>query len=303
MGWFEDDAFLPPKLDPISPPQTPLPLTVKDPNGLCPRILAVVLDQVSLGPSPQKIKSRLEAAGLRSLNNVVDVTNYVMTEVGHPTHVFDYDRVSSHSLLLRKAKPGEKITSLEDKTYALPGGDIVIDDGSGEIIDLPGIIGTANSVVTPDTKRIIFFLEANNPVKIRRTSMTLGIRTVAATLNEKGVDPELGSTALKRGVMLLKELTGAKVASKIFDLYPQKPTIQTIKLPLQLIKDRLGVDISGRKVKQILENLGFFFSIDKNEQLSVKPASFRTKDIAIPEDIVEEVARIYGYDKLPSKLP
>lgn len=280
-----------------------LPLTITDKDHLCHRILAVILNNIELKPSPKIIQERLSAAGIRSLNNVVDITNYIMTEIGHPTHVFDYDRIKTKQLILRNSFRGEKIVSLENKEYTLPGEDIVIDDGTGQIIDLPGIIGTANSIVTDNTKRVIFFLETNNPVQMRRTSMTLGIRTVAATLNEKGVDPETAMIALKRGIQLFKQLTGAHVASKIFDLYPKPYKPKVVTVPLQLIKDRLGIDIPTKTIINILDSLGFDCRLKiENSKISVTVPSWRAKDISIPEDLIEEVARIYGYHRLPSQI-
>ncbi len=298
-----DAQFIPPKLAEITPPQDSLPITIKDSYHTCRRILGIVLDNVNLGPSKKYVKARLKAADIRSLNNAIDITNYVMTEIGHPTHVFDYDRIKTKKLILRHAKAGEQITSLENKTYTLPGGDNVIDDGTGNIIDLPGIIGTSNSIVVDSTKRVLFFLETNDPVQIRKTSMTLGIRTMAATLNEKWVDPELATIALKRGVKLFQDLTNASIASDIIDIYPDPVKQKTITTCHQLIKDRLGVDISTSKVEKILSSLGFknLYQIN-TDQYSITVPSYRQKDINIPEDIVEEVARIYGYHKLPSTL-
>jgi phenylalanyl-tRNA synthetase beta chain len=277
----------------IETPTPSLPLTIIDKDHLCHRILAVILDNVDLKPSSKKIQDRLKAVGIRSLNNVVDVTNYVMTDIGHPTHVFDYDRIKPKKFIIRTSRAGETVVSLDDKKHTLPGGDVVIDDGSGEIIDLPGIIGMANSVVTDTTKRIILFIETSNPIKIRKTSMTLGIRTIAATLGEKDLDPEMALIALKRGVQLFKKLTGASVASKVYDLYPLPFKRKAVTAPLDLIRQRLEVEISQKEVDKILQSLGFV-----NGQVP----SWRAKDINIPEDIVEEVARVYGYHRLPSYL-
>lgn len=166
------------------------------------RVMGVVMD-VAKGESPDYIKERLEAAGIRSLNSLIDVTNYVMLEIGHPTHVFDYDRLTTKKLIIRPSKKGEKVVTLDKKEHILQGGDIVADNGEGEIVDLLGVMGTANSVVTDSTKRILFFLDNNDPWKIRKTSMGLAIRTEAAALNEKGIDPELAATALSRGVPAL----------------------------------------------------------------------------------------------------
>lgn len=295
--------FIPPALADIKAPQTSLPITIRDPQHTCHRILGIVLDNLKLDSSKDYIKSRLEAAGIRSLNNAIDITNYVMTEIGHPTHVFDYDRLKTQKLILRHSRAGEKITSLENKEYTLPGGDNVIDDGTGTIIDLPGIIGTSNSIVVDSTKRILFFLETNDPVQIRKTSMTLGIRTMAASLNEKWVDPELALVALKRGVKLFEDLTGTKVASNIIDIYPHPIKSKLISCNHQLIEARLGIEISPKEVTTILTSLGFKPQFKSTTSLySISVPSYRQKDIDIPEDIVEEVARIYGYHRLPSTI-
>ena len=290
-----------PKLAQITSTSKPLPITIIDKHATCRRVLGIVLDNVSVKPSSLKIKTRLEAAGIRSLNSLVDITNYVMTEIGHPTHVFDYDRLKTKTLVLRYSQKGEKITSLENKTYTLPGHDVVIDDGNGEIIDLPGIIGTKNSVVVDSTKRILFFLESNDATAIRRTSMTLGIRTMAATYNEKWVDPETALMALKRGVQLFQTLTNARIASPLIDIYPSPSKPKSISVSHQLISDRLGVDLTSTQVINILKPLGFEVKFNiKSKLYLIKVSALRDKDINIPEDIVEEVARIYGYHRLPS---
>ncbi|TXH01531.1 MAG: hypothetical protein E6P95_01615, partial [Candidatus Moraniibacteriota bacterium] len=176
------------------------------------RIMAVVLE-IDLHASPEYISDRLTKTGIRSINNAVDVTNYIMREIGHPSHVFDYDRLNNHTLNIRRSKKGEKITTLDGKEYTLPGNDIVADDGNGTIIDLLGIMGTANSVVVDTTKRIVLFLDNNNHNLLRKTSMNLGIRTEAAVLNEKGVNPDIMLPTLVTGIELLKKYAGAKVIS------------------------------------------------------------------------------------------
>jgi len=298
------------KFNPLSTPKITKPasllkIKINDPQKTCQRILAVILDNIKLGPSPKIITQRLEAVGIRSLNNVVDVTNYIMTEIGHPAHIFDYDRIVSKTLILRKAKANEEIISLENKKYLLPGGDIIIDDGTGKIIDLPGIIGTANSIVTPQTKRVLLFIETADAVQIRKSSMTLGIRTVAATYNEKGVNPELAKTALLRGIQLLQENSHAKIASQLIDIYPNPYKLKTITITLQLIKQYLGIPLQLIKVINILQSLDFgIININKQKSIiKVSVPSWRAKDITIPQDLIEEIARIYGYHNLPSILP
>lgn len=265
------------------------------------RICGIVLE-VEKGESPQYIKDRLEAAGIRSLNNLIDITNYVMLEMGHPCHAFDYDRLTTRTLIIRPSKKGEKIETLDKKEHTLPGGDIVADNGEGEIIDLLGIMGTANSVVTDETKQILFFFDNNDPWRIRKTSMGLAIRTDAAALNEKGVDPELAIQALYRGVQLYKEVAKAKVASDVIDIYPRKVQPKTVSVSHEEIVRTIGVDIPLKKCVTFLEGLGFGVEIT-NSNLKVKVPSWRELDVTIPEDIIEEVARMYGYHNIPSLLP
>src|SRR3989344_6428809 len=298
------------KLSPPVKPVNELKISITDPSHTANRILGIVLDNITIGQSPDYIKKRLESAGIRALNNVVDITNYVMLEIGHPAHVFDYDRIHSNKLIFRKSKKGEKIISLEDKTYSLPGDDIVIEDGDGRIIDLPGIIGTSNSIVLPTTKRILFFIDNNDPVKMRRSSMKLGIRTVAATYNEKLPDPELGYTALLRGIQLYQKNAGARIASTIHDIYPHPRKEKSMKVYLKDIQRVMGVPIKENIITEILQRLGFKVLRHEDEELAypdgvsfqVTVPTYRTDDISIKEDIIEEVARVYGYFNLPNNI-
>ncbi|MFH0773005.1 MAG: phenylalanine--tRNA ligase subunit beta [bacterium] len=283
-------------------PGTTIPITISDPNTVCRRVLGIVLEVGGVAESPAYISKRLLATDMRSLNNVVDVTNYVMTEIGHPTHVFDYDRISTHKLILRHAKKGEVIVTLDEKKYILDETDIVIDDGAGRVIDLPGIMGTANSVVTKDTKRILFFIESNDPVSIRKTSMRYGIRTMASTINEKNPDPELALTALLRGIELYKEVAGARPLSPIIDIYPKKVHTIEIQTSKSFIDAKVGVEIPMKTIVSILTNLDFTVKVTENDRLTITVPTHRVSDVVIPEDIVEEVARVYGYYAIPSVL-
>lgn len=293
--------FTPPKKPDIQTPSVPFPIKIENDPKLVNRICAVVLE-VEIGDSPKEIKQRLEKSGIRSLNNLIDVTNYVMREIGHPCHVFDFDLLTSKKMIIRESKKRELITTLDDKQYRLYGGDIVADDGSGQIIDLLGIMGTKNSVVQGNTKRILFFLDNNNPKNIRRTSMSLGIRTEAAIINEKGIDPELMIPTLKRGIELYQKVAKGKVISEIFDDYPNKSKTHTIKVSLEKINKVIGVKIEPSKTTEILEKLGF--GVKKTSQyLEVEIPTIRANEVLIDEDVVEEIARIYGYHKLPSVVP
>lgn len=279
-----------------------VPLDIQDPDGVCRRVLGIVMEVSSITQSPEYVSKRLLATDTRSLNNVVDVTNYVMTEIGHPTHVFDYDRIASHTLVLRHAKKGEEIVTLDEKTYHLDETDIIIDDGTGRVIDLPGIMGTANSVVTNDTKRILFFIESNDPVSIRRTSMRYGIRTMASTINEKNPDPNLAYTAFLLGIELFSQVAGAKAISSIVDIYPHKTTPIKIKTTKSFIDKKAGVSIPIGTIESILKNLGFTVETDGSDSLLITVPTSRVADVSIPEDIVEEVTRVYGYFAIPTVL-
>jgi len=265
------------------------------------RVMGIVIEDIENFQTPEWMKKRLEAAGIRSLGAPIDITNYVMIELGYPTHVFDFDLICNKGFIIRKSKKGEVLTSLENKKYTLPGGDIVITNKNGEIIDLPGIIGTKNSIVNKNTKRILFFLENIDPVQIRKTSMSLGIRTMAVALNEKSVDPYLGETALLKGIELFEKVCKAKAKGPIIDIFPGKPAVKTVTLPHDLIENKLGISLQKKKISKILTSLEFSVVWSK-KMLSVTPPTFRTKDISIPEDVIEEVARIYGYHNLPGTM-
>ena len=282
-------------------PKNSLPLKIVNEPKLERRLTGVVLENIANWQSPKWMIERLETAGIRSINAVVDITNYVMITLGHPCHAFDYDKIEGALIRVRESKKGEKITTLDGKSYILPGGDIVFEDGANNIIDLPGIMGLKNSVVSKETKRVLFFFDNNNPVKIRKTAMSLGIRTLAATLNEKSVDPELIPVAMSMGLKLFKDICKANVASKIYDIYPNPYKEKLVSTKIDFIEQILGVKIEKRKINSILKSLNFKPKWGKNI-LKVSVPSYRANDINIEEDLVEEIARIYGYHNLPSKL-
>ena len=290
-----------PKINNIPDADISFPIEIVNNPKLVNRILAVVLE-VKIAKSPEKISKRLEESGIRSLNNVIDVTNYVMRELGHPCHVFDYDLLNTKRMIICESKPGEIVTTLDGKEYRLKGGDIVAKNETGEIIDLLGIMGTKNSVVQAETKRILFFLDNLNPVKIRQTSMNLGIRTEAAIINEKGIDPQLMEISLKRGVQLYGEIAQGKVISKVLDLYPNKSATHTIKISNKKISKIIGVNLDIRKSVDILKSLDFRVKIE-GDMLEIIVPTIRANEVIMQEDIIEEIARVYGYHKLPSIIP
>lgn len=293
--------FIPLKLTDKNKITTKLPLIIKNDPKLVNRICAVLME-VSVSESSEKIKEHLETSGIRSLNNVIDVTNYVMRVVGHPTHAFDFDKLNTKELLIREGKQGEKITTLDKKDYVLKGGEIVAQNDKGEIVDLLGVMGLENSAVTEKTKRVLYFIDNNEPYHIRNASMSHSIRTEAATLNEKGIDPEAAMDALLYGIKLYEETAKGKQVSEIVDIYPNKVKEKTIDVTFEKINRIIGVEINSKKAVEALEDLGFKVTLNK-ESIRVSIPSSRANDMDIEEDVIEEIARIYGYHNLPSKLP
>lgn len=276
-------------------------LDAKVDNKLCPRFTSVLIENVKIKKSPEWMRERLEWVGVRPINNIIDISNYIMHEIGQPVHTFNYDKILGAKMILRESKKGEVITTLDGQTHKLPGGDIVIEDGKGRLIDLAGIMGAENSSVGPNTKNVLLFVQTYNSVVIRKTSMALPKRTEAAVLFEKGLDTENVTLGIGRGIELFEKLTGGKANKEILDIYPNPYRQKQLSTSLIFIEKRLGVEIEKREVSRLLNALEFETKWS-NETLNVAIPSFRAEDISIPEDIVEEIARIYGYHKLPSRI-
>ncbi|MBI2007600.1 MAG: phenylalanine--tRNA ligase subunit beta [Candidatus Blackburnbacteria bacterium] len=217
-------------------------------------------------------------------------------------HTFDYDKIKSHKMILRASRAGEKITTLDDKEHTLPGGDIVIEDGEQRLIDLAGIMGGKLSEVDEKTKNVLLFVQTYNPINIRRTSMKLSKKTEASSLFEKELDPELVEITIRRGIDLFIKLCGGEPEKEILDIYPSPYKTKIVHVGTEFINERLGVGLSKEEIVGILKSLGFEAARDKGDTLAVSVPSFRAQDVGISEDIVEEVARLYGYHNLPSIL-
>ncbi|MFH0820064.1 MAG: phenylalanine--tRNA ligase subunit beta [bacterium] len=287
---------------------------------LCPRYLGVALDNIRVELSPLWLSQRLESLGVRPVNNIVDLTNYVMLEVGQPMHAFDLNKVLNKKLfesiakiVARKARRGERIVTLDKKTRILESEMLVIADSESPIA-LAGIMGGINSEIDENSKVIILESANFNPLNIRQTSAKLGLRTEASMRFEKGLDPNLAEIALKRALILLfKLLPQARIVSKIRDksrkfknLRDKKKfslNVKPIKIESRIINQKIGVELKEKEIKESLARLGFKVS-RRGRQLAVTPPTWRaTGDIVIAEDVIEEVARIYGYNKINSFLP
>jgi len=279
-----------------------LKLDVKVTNSiLCPRFTAIILSNVKIGPSPAYIKNRLQAVGVRAINNIVDITNYIMMETGNPMHAFDFDKITGAKMTLRASRPGEKLTTLDGKNYKLPESSIVIEDKK-RLIDLCGIMGGENSQITRRTKRLILFVQSYDPQTIRKTTQDLAIRTEAAARFEKGIDLENILPVLSRAVYLAKKNAGAQIASELIDIYPKKQTSKAVSLNFAKLEKYLGIKIEPARAAQILKLLGFKVQIDVT-RLTAQAPSWRAQDVQDDVDLIEEIARIYGYHNLPSTLP
>lgn len=276
-------------------------LNVTADSKLCPRFTAVLIKNVKIGESPKLIKERLEASGIRAINNVIDISNYIMLELGQPVHTFDYDKIAGAKMMLRESRTGEDIDTLDGKKFRLPGSDIVIEDAEGNLIDLCGIMGGEASAIDEETENVLLFVQTYDPARIRKTSMSLAQRTMAATIFEKGLDTELVEPAILSAISLFQKYTGGKVEKDILDIYPKAYLPKTVSIDLKFINQRLGIEIPKKDITNYLLSLGFECKWIK-ETLLAKVPSYRAKDVAIPEDLLEEIARIYGYHNLPSTI-
>jgi phenylalanyl-tRNA synthetase beta chain len=279
----------------------PLPKII-DPKKICKRTMCVVLKDVKRSATPKWMADRLVQIEQNVHESIIDITNYVTHELGHPIHAFDYDKIMElgGEIHVTEAKKGEKFTTLDEENYTCVGGEIVFKNQDGVIIDLPAVKGTLNSSVNDKTKNVLLWIESIEPSKVRFASMTHAIRTVAAQLSEKGIDPHLAEPTFVRAVELYQELCEAEIASDIYDDFSKKDEQKTIVIDLQKIYNYLGLEIPKEKIVNILEKLECKVTVVKNT-LRIIPPTFR-KDLIIPVDIVEEIARIYGYHKLPSVL-
>ncbi len=279
-----------------------------DDFSICPRYTGLVIENIKIEPSPQWMQTRLIAAGVRPINNIVDLTNYIMLEVGQPLHAFDLNKIKTEEdkveIFIRKAKKDEEIETLDGEKRKLDSDILVIANKSNPIA-IAGIMGGANSEIDDETTEIL--LEAANFdfITIRKASKKLGLRTESSMRFEKSLDPNLVELAVKRFVELLQEVCPeAKIISKLTDEKKFALKQGPIILDLNWLESYIGEKIETKKVKKILEKLGFNIIEQNEDQLKVIVPSWRaTKDIKNKEDLVEEIIRIYGYNNIKPKMP
>ncbi len=267
---------------------------------LCARYCGRVIRNVEVKPSPQWLARRLQAVGLRPINNVADVTNYVLMELGHPLHAFDLARLAERQIVVRRARPGETLKMLDGATRALTVDNLVIAD-AGRPVALAGVMGGEESAITAATKSVLLESAWFDPVTIRRTAKMHGLHTEASHRFERGADIEMAPLALDRAAELIRELAGGEILRGLLDVYPKPRKRERIVLRRGEILRVLGTEVAGEDVERILPPLGFAVERDGSEGWNVIPPSFRL-DVTRQVDLIEEVARHFGYDHLPARL-
>ena len=273
-------------------------ISIADPD-LCHRYTATVIDGVNIGPSPQWLQDRLSRAGLRPISNVVDVTNFVMLEYNQPLHAFDLGAVKDATVIVRRARAGEKLTTLDGVERELTTENLVIAD-SHDPIGLGGVIGGANSEIGAHTATVLLESANFNAANNRETATSMGLRTEATLRFEKGLRPELPPMALRRATALIQEVAGGTIAPGIIDVYPEPDPPLTVTLTLHRLRQSLGMDIAAPEAKKALESLGFTCT-PEGEALVVEVPWWRN-DVNIEDDLVEEVVRVIGYDAVPTVM-
>jgi phenylalanyl-tRNA synthetase beta chain len=275
-------------------------VTLDDPLG-CPRYSAGMLMGVELGPSPFWMRYRLYTSGIRSINNIVDVTNYVLMEMGQPLHSFDYDRLKENRIVVRRAEKGDSFTTLDGETRKLNQDILMIRDGQRQVA-LAGIMGGLNSEIFAGTVNVLVESAFFDPVTTRRGSKWLGLSTEASYRFERGIDIGGVTDALKRSLILMNELAGGIISTGIIDNYPKKFTFPLIHLQAEKTNRLLGTALSSKKIGQYLEALGIEVSDMTEDALTARPPSHRV-DLIRDVDLMEEVARLDGYDNIPVTYP
>ncbi|HWP31748.1 MAG TPA: phenylalanine--tRNA ligase subunit beta [Fimbriimonadales bacterium] len=288
-GWRKEDEGRP----------SPAQVEILEPE-LCPRYAARVFENVRVTSSSEKIQKRLHASGMRPINNIVDITNYVMLELGQPLHAFDMDCLEEHRIVVRCAKPGEKIVTLDGVERELKEDMLMICDAKRPVA-IAGVMGGQDSEVSEKTKRVLLESAHFNPRSIRRTRKALGLSTEASYRFERFVDPEGVVRALNRFADLLERECGITPVEGVTDVYPRKPSAKKLFVRPDRWNTLLGMEIPVAGAASILNSLGCRVE-ERERKLEVTPPSWR-EDLNIEDDLVEEIGRIYGFENIPEKLP
>jgi phenylalanyl-tRNA synthetase beta chain len=293
----------PVRLDLLPPDAPAVAVAILD-FDLCPRYSALVFDNITVGPSPLWLQYRLQAIGLNPINNVVDVTNYVMAEVAEPMHAFDQDLLHGNTIFIRRAREGEIVVALNEETYKLDRNNLVIADAKGPIA-LAGVMGGLDSAINERTTRMVLESACFSGANIRKTSAKLKLRTDASMRFEKAQDPANTVRGLARALELFRQVSpGMRVAGGLADQQKEMPAPAPILLPMDWLARKLGRQVAPEQVRDILERLQFGVSEASPRVFAVTVPSWRaTKDVSIKDDLVEEVGRMIGYDSITPAAP
>jgi phenylalanyl-tRNA synthetase beta chain len=277
---------------------------------LCGRFTARVMRGVKVQPSPDWLKQRLEAIGQNSINNVVDVTNYVMMELGQPMHAYDLDKLSGAKIVARRARAGEKMRTLDGAERTLTKDMCVIADGE-RAVGVAGVMGGAESEIGFASRNLLLEAAWFDPISVRRASKALGLRTEASYRFERGADPEMAEMASRRAAELIQQLAGGEILEGVVDVYPGRAAAPSIELSRQELLRVMGADVPDRDIEEILSALGF--KPARTDAHRGTPGSLLAvwkctqpswrADASRGIDLIEEVARHYGYEKFPPRLP
>jgi len=274
-------------------------IIIEDPD-LCPRYTGRLVKDVKIKASPLWMKRKLKAAGIRSINNVVDITNYVLMEYNQPLHAFDFDKIKNSKIIVRRAESEEEILTLDEKTRVLDDEMLVITDEDGPLA-VAGVMGGYESEVTEKTNNVLIESAYFNPISIRKTAKKLGLHSESSHRFERGVDIEKAVEANNRACQLLEKYADGTIVPGVIDQYPLKYESAELELETKRVNQLLGLELETAKIAGMLEKLDFPVKV-KEGIINVKVPSFRT-DVSQPADLVEEIARVYGYNNIPSTTP
>jgi phenylalanyl-tRNA synthetase beta chain len=278
----------------------PYSIEIRDPD-LCPRYVGLVLDQVKLAPSPPWMQRRLEASGMRAVNNIVDITNYVLLECGHPLHAFDFDGLHEGRIIVARARAGQKMMTLDGVERTLDTEMLLINDGAGPVA-IGGVMGGLESEIGATTSRVLLECAYFQPASIRRTSKKLGLSTEASYRFERGADWNGPLAAIARTCYLMRQLAGARIAGSVQDVFPAPMTPVEIEFRLDRAQSLLGVTLTPSFVESTLKSLHFKPARKGKGRWLVQCPTYRA-DMELEADLIEEIARFYGYQNIPTTLP
>lgn len=274
-------------------------ITIENPD-LCGRYVGRLVRDVQIGPSPQWMQKKLRAAGVKPISNIVDVTNYILMELGQPLHAFDYDKLTDHAIIVRTAQQGEKMYSLDNVERELNSEMLVIADPAGPVA-IAGVMGGMDTEITDGTTSVLIESACFNQASIHRTSKNLALRSEASNRFEKGIDINGSLLAADRACQLIAEMGAGRIVKGVVDNFPAPKANSVIRLRPERVSLIMGIDVPRPEIKSIMEKLGFTITDDGNDMIVEVPT--RRGDISVEIDLIEEVARLYGFNNIPTTLP